>query len=284
MGIFGGKKNKEKLEDITESKNEGLEIKLALTDVEKARMSNVQIQYLEDELSRLPKIEKGQINIASDYFAYFEGKIEAKVFIRNALSRNVNFDDVYLEIEDESGKVIKKQKFNLSYLEDIPPYSARVTKLFFEPDEINIDDIKFEKLKLNFCNKIKVIKSVNTEFQSLPDELTGEQINICNAYLNKLNKLEENTISLSAVDLLKSEDENVVITIIVRNGYDRGAEIHELSVSVFDKNDDKVAGGKFRFDNLKVLPKKAKLFNLILGKQNIIKQDCDLSKWRVAFN
>lgn len=283
MGIFG-KKKEEKLIDKIEEKSEDLEIKLALTETEKARMSNVQIEYLEEELSKLPKIEKGQINIASEYFAYFEDKIETKVFIRNALSRKVNFDDVYLGIEDETGKIIKQQKFNLAYLGDIPPYSARVTKLFFEPDEINIDDVKFENLKICFSQNIKAFKSVNTEFQSLPEGLTEEQVRICNKYLKELGKLEENTISISAIDITRNEDGNIVATLIARNGYSKQAELQELNISIFDKNDDKTAYGKFRFDDLKVLPKKAKIFNLVFNEQNIIKQDCDLSKWRVAFN
>lgn len=284
MGIFGKKKKDENLDDVVEEKSEDLKIKLALTEAEQARMSSVQIEYLEDELSRLPKIEDGQINIASDYIAYFDGKIEAKVFIRNALSRKINFDDVCLGIEDENGKVIKQQKFNLAHLGDIPPYSAIVTKLFFEPDEINIEDVEFEKLKICFSRSVKAFKSVNTEFQSLPDNLTGEQIAVCNRYLHDLGKLELNTVSLSAVDALKSEDGNVVVTLIARNGYDRKAEIQELNISIFDKNDDKVAGGKFYFNDLKVLSKKARIFNLIFNEQNIIKPDCDLSKWRVSFN
>ena len=282
MGIF---RKKEANKEAVEVKNEEVsKIKLVLNDDEKARMSNVQIQYLEDEISKLPKIEDGQVNLTSEYFVDFEGKIETKVFIRNALPKNINFDDVYLGIQDENGKVIKQQKFNLAYLGDIPPYSVKVTKLFFDEDGINIDDIKFENLKICFSSEIKAFSSINTEFQDLPENLTAEQISICNRYLKDLSKIEVNTVTLTAVDLVKVEDGNVAITIIARNGYSKELELEEIPISVFDKDEDKIASVKFKLNNLKVLPKKARLFNLIIDKQNIVKEDYDLSKWKVVFS
>lgn len=283
MGILGKKKASKKVE--TQVKDEQVsKLKLFLSDEEKARMSNVQIQYLEDEIEKLPKIEDGQVNITSEYFAYFEGKIETKVFIRNMLPKKINFDDVYLGIKDENGSIIKEQKFNLAYLGDIPPCSVKVTKIFFEVDGINLDDIKFENLKICFSSQVKAFKSIDTEFQALPEGFTYEQIAVCNKYLKNLNKIEVNTITLSAVDLLANDDGNIIITIIARNGYDKEIKLEEIPISVFDKNDSKIASVRFKTDDLGILPKKARLFNLIINKENIIQENYDLSKWKIAFN
>lgn len=283
MKILGKKKANKEVE--TEVKDEQIsKLKLFLSDEEKARMSNVQIQYLEDEIAKLPKIEEGQVNITSEYFVYFEGKIETKVYIRNMMPKQINFDDIYLGIEDENGNVIKEQKFNLAYLGNIPPYSVKVTKLFFEADGINLDDSKFENLKICFSSKVKAFNSIDTEFQDLPENFTHEQIAVCNRYLKNLNKLEANTVTLSAVDLLNNDDGNIIISIIVRNGYDKEIKLEEIPISVFDKNDSKIASVRFKTDNLDILPKKARLFNLIINKENIIGENYDLSKWKVVFN
>ncbi|MFL0249113.1 SLAP domain-containing protein [Clostridium neuense] len=283
MGILGKKKTSKQVE-VKVKDEEVSKIKLALTDEEKARMSNVQIQYLEDEIAKLPKIEDGQVNLTSEYFVYFEGKIETKVFIRNALPKSVNFEEVYLGIQDADGNLIIHQKFNLANLGDIPPYSARVTKLFFDVDGVNLDDIDFENLKICFSGGVKAFKSITTEFQELPENLPSDQVAMLNRYLEDLNQIEVNTVTLSAVDLLENEDGNIMITIIARNGYDKEIKLEEVPISVFDKNNSRVAGGKFKLEDLNVLPKKARIFNLILSKQNIIEENYDLSKWRIAFN
>lgn len=282
MSIF---RKKEANKEAVEVKDEEIsKIKLALSEEEKARMSNVQIQYLEDEILKLPKIEDGQVDIRSEYFVSFEGKIETKVFIRNTLTKKINFDDIYLGIQDESGKVIKQQKFNLAYLGDIPPYSVKVTKLYFDVDGINLDEIKFEDLKICFSSEIKAFNSTTTEFQDLPENLTAEQIAVCKRYLKNLSKIQVDTITLTAVDISNVGDGDVAITIIIRNGYSKEVELDEIPVSVFDKDNEKLASVKFQLSNLKVLPKKAKIFNLIVEKQNIVKEDYDLSKWKVVFN
>lgn len=283
MGILGKKKVNKQVE-IKVKDEEVSKIKLALTDEEKARMSNVQIQYLEDEIAKLPKIEDGQVNLTSEYFVYFEGKIETKVFIRNALPKKINFEEVCLGIQDADGKLITHQKFNLAHLGDIPPYSVRVTKLFFDVDGINLDNIDFESLKICLSGGVKAFKSITTEFQELPENLPSDQVAMLNRYLKDLSRIEVNTVTLSAVDLLENEDGNIMITIIARNGYDKEIKLEEVPVSVFDKDNSKVAGARFKLEDLNVLPKKARIFNLILNKQNIIEENYDLSKWRIAFN
>lgn len=284
MAIFGKQKKDKIVQNEVKNEGENFKIKLYLTEDEKARMSNIQIQYLEDELLKLPKIEEGQVNFASEYFTNFDGKIETKVFIRNASHRPINFDKLELGIKDENGNIIKKQLFDLKYLGDIPSYSARVTKLFFEPDEIDLDNINYEKLEICLAAEVRLTKSVETEFESLPENLTEAQVAMLNKSLDELGRLEENNITLSAIDLLRNEEGKIIITIIARNGYSQEIGLQECPISVFDSENDKVASVRFKFDNLKLLPKKAKLFNLILEKENVIKNDCDLSNWKVTFN
>lgn len=277
------KKNKTK-QTKTSVKVKKNEIELKLNEYEKGVMSDLQKQYLKDELNELSAIKENNVDISAVYFSFQDRCLEVKVFIRNNFLEPVNFENIPLEVCDSNENIVARKMFNLSSLGTIEPKTAKVYKLYFEDKYIINKNFNSSNLKLKFENNIKCFKNVETKIQNLPEDTEQSQIERYNRFIDKLPKLEQNTVSMSAAEIVNYDNGNIGVIVILRNGYaEKEVKMENIPATLFDKSGKMVATGSFSSRIFDVKPLSASVYNLVFSGSQIVDRNYDLTQWKVIF-
>lgn len=258
-------------------------MELALNEIDKNVMSDVQKEYLKDELNELKSINKNDVDVSPVYFNYSNGVLEVKVFIRNAFVKPVDFDKIPFVISDEDGNVVARKIFDLREIGKLEPNTAKPCKLFFEDEYIIKKDFDNETLKIGFGINLKCFKDVETKITNFPEGLSQEECSKYESLLQGLNKFEENTVNMSAVELIKYSNGDIGISLIIRNGYDREISIDNIPITLYDNNNIVIASGVFKSMTFKVETLSASLYRLIFKADEITNNDYDITAWHVSF-
>lgn len=260
-----------------------VELKLELGEAENIRVSDLQKEFLQEELEEMPPVKEGDVNIHPVYFVPDEGGLEVKVFFRNGLKNKINFDKLPILVLDNNDKIVAHKQFELKDVGDIPPLSARPWKLHFDKEDMNESVTDYKNLKVCFDTNLKAFNSVKVGVKDLPDNLNLGDKRKLDKILNDLPVLQEGTFSLSAVEVTVNTEGNVIILVVMRNGADKDAKLEKIPMKLSDAEGAIVASGEFTLDNCIVEAKSAKLINFMFLKQDLLMEEFDLSKWKISF-
>lgn len=284
FGSLRKKKNKNAVEHVSNNNNDSTQIKLALNETDNVVMSDLQKQYLKSELDELRSMNKDSVDISPVYFNYSNNCLEVKVFIRNSFSRAINFDKISFRVDDKEGNLVAKKVFDLKNLGNVEPNTAKPYKLFFTDEDIVKKDFDCENLIIGFDKDVNCFQNVDVKIGNLPKELSFAEQDKYNEFLSKLPRLQKDTITISAVDLIKYEDGGMAIIIVIRNGYSRGIAVQNVPITILDKNNEVVASCKFKNTTFNVKASSASMYRFVISENDIVNKDCDLSSWHVVFN
>lgn len=255
---------------------------LSLLEHEAVVMSDVQKEVLQDEVSELPAIKEGDINVSGVYAYDLEDKIEVKIYIRNGLSQNVNFDYIPFIIVNSKGDVLAYQMFNLKELGDIPPHSARPWKLYF--DKVNVySKIPMDDWKISFDSGLKVEEFIDVEYENLPEGIGAQEKSVFDKFLMELTKLKTGEFSVSTFSLGIQKDGNMLVTLLMRNGSAKPIKIDKIPVTVKDTKGNVIKSNLFELDEFIVSPFKAKICNFAFPTTLKLEEDVALNEWNVSF-
>src|SRR3712207_217521 len=93
--------------------NNKIKLSLSLKPEDDAIISKVQKEIIEEDLERFEYIKENDINISTSYVFDDGENLEASIFLRNGLNKNINFDIVPLSLIDDEGNVVLSQVFKL---------------------------------------------------------------------------------------------------------------------------------------------------------------------------
>lgn len=281
------KKYIQKIDDnisVSDGRNP-ITLKLSLTEREESIVSNVQKENLLDELNSFPPIYEGDINIVGVY-AFDMGKFwEVKAFLRNGTNGPVNFGDVALVITNSKKEILANQYFHMQDTGDLPPHSARPYKLKFYKTSVHVKEIPSDDWIIAFDRrKVNTVHYQDFEFEGLPEGFPEETLAILNKFLKDLPKVEEGKIDLSKFSIGINEDGKIMISIVVRNGFDKALTIGRLPVTVKNMEGNIVFSGLFDLKDVKIDPKKARLVNLV-GETGVqMDRSMDLSNFEIEYS
>ena len=122
-------------------KKSAADIELHLNEYDTGVMSDFQKDFLREELAELPNLEDGQVSITGIYTFGMGEKLEVSVYLRNGLSKQINFDKVPLVIINNNGDVLAKQVIDMGDFGILPPFSARPYKVYFDKANLLVDTI-----------------------------------------------------------------------------------------------------------------------------------------------
>lgn len=267
-----------------EEKN-AVDIKLSLTPEMEVVMSEVQKDYLEEEMvEAIPKIEKGQVNISGVY-AYKDGdQWEVKFYIVNGLNQQLNFEKVPLKIITSAGEEIAYQVFNLKGIGNIPPYSARPAKVYFNKENVFVDEIKHGDWKITFDANIKGVTYADIEFENFPEQMEEKDKNAFNEFLKNIPKIEKGEVSINLFTMIQYKNGDILITLVLRNGLNKEIKIEELPLTLRDENEDIVFSSIYRLEDFKISPQKARILSVVVKKDILLNEEVDLTKAKLSFN
>ncbi|NEZ47196.1 SLAP domain-containing protein [Clostridium niameyense] len=268
-----------------ESKNENanLNIKLSVPKKDEDIMSKVQKEILQEELDELVPIKKDQVNVAGIYAYDLGDKYEIKIYLRNGLAREINFEDIPFKIINSEGKVLAEQIFDLKDVGNIPPYAARPWVLYFDKKNMLVDKIPMDDWKIVFDNNLKALRNLTLDYENLPDDIDEESKKVYDDFLNELPSLKEGEVSLSTFSIGINEDGNLLVTIVIRNGNDKSINIEKLPMSILNESGKVVVSNVFEMEDLSVSALKAKVCNFIFPLNLENKTVISLDSWKVEY-
>ncbi len=260
-----------------------VELKLHVNDGHEAAHADAKKEFYKEELESLPDMNEGDININTTYVFDLGDKVEVGVYFRNALSKEINFDKLPLMMLNSKGEVVAKQVFELREVGNIPPYSAVPWKLFFDKENIFIDTVSLKDgLHIVFDTNIKSYSSVKIEFEDVP---TDSQFNTLHKYLNEMSPIASGDINLSLYKILKGNNGELQISIIVRNAATKKVKVEKVPVTIKNMDNDKVVAiGTFNTSDFEVNSLKAKFLNLQFTEEQLLEQDFNIDRLVAHFN
>lgn len=249
-------------------------------------MSDFQKEFLSEELAELPTIKEGDVNIFAAYIFDMGDKYESTIYIRNGLNQEINFENVLLHIVDQNGNVVGSQICDLKELGKIPSMSARPWKIYFDKQNVKVDEINKDDYKIVFDTRIAAKRTIDLKLENMPNNISLQLKEKYEEFLKELPRIQPGQISISTYSLGKDSKDNIVITIMFRNGTSKAVKIDKLPVKVVDKEGNIIVNGTFDLakEEVKVGARCARLHRFIFPEGSVANKDVDLDECRVEFN
>lgn len=262
-----------------------LDIKLSLAPEVEVVMSEVQKDYLEEEMAEtIPQMEKGQINISGVY-AYKDGdKLEVKFYIVNGLNQEINLGKIPLKIITSAGEEVAYQVFDLKEMGKIPPCAARPGKVYFNKGNVFVDEIKHDDWKLVFDGNIQAVKYADIEFEKFPEDMTEKDKNSFNDFLTKIRKIEKGQFAANVFTMLQYKNGDILLTLVFRNGEDEEVTLEKLPLTLEDENKDVIFSAMYTLEDFKISAQKARILSVVVKKDILLKDEFDLTKAKLIFS
>lgn len=251
-------------DNVIVSEKEAVNIKLNLNEYDRGVMSDFQKEFIIEELNELPPLEEGQVSINGIYTFDMKDKIQVSVYLRNGLSKQINFDKVPLVIVNKNGDVLAKQIMDMKDFGILPPFSARPYKVYFDRKNILVDTISKDDWKIQFEQSINAINTVKVEFEGFPGDDHHELEGTFTKFLDKLPLIKAGDVNIEVFKTLKCWDNSISIVFLIRNGCDKVVKLERLPIMVKDEQGEVVAKGIFNIENVSVNPHKAKVYEDLL--------------------
>ncbi len=272
-----------KAEDIN---TETLEVPtvLSLLENDDNVMSDVQKDILEDEISELPPIKEGQLNVSGVYAYDLGEKLEVKVYIRNGFSEEIVLDNVPLVIYNSKNEMLAYQMFSLKKLGSIPPNGARPLKVYFEKKNVYVEKIPMDDWNIGFDTDIKAARKVNVNYEKLPKSIELEDKLVFDNFLRGLPDLKEGEFAISTFSVGIEKDGNIIVTLVMRNGNTKPIGLKEIPITVVDPNGNVVKSNLFKLEDFEVGGLSARIFNFAFPTNLKLEEAASLDDWKVTFN
>ncbi|WPC42258.1 SLAP domain-containing protein [Clostridium sp. JS66] len=261
---------------------QNVEMELSLTERFEAVVSEVQKDIMNEEISGLEPIKESDINISTIY-AFDDGdEIEAKVYFRNGLSTNINFEYVSLVLVNSNEEVVASKVFDLREMGDIPIGGARPWKLCFEKSCVDMEKFSPENCKVLFNKNIKAVNYAKFEFEDFPEEFNNFKGQF-QTFLENLPNVEKGKFTASAFNISLRQDGKLIVTIIMRNSVAKVAKVEEIPITIKDESDNVIAKGRFQLKDFTINPMKAKVCVVAFETNLNPELGVDTSKWKAVF-
>lgn len=261
-----------------------LDIRLSLLKKDEEAMSKVQKQILKEELEELVTIKEGQVNVAGIYAYDLGDKYEVKAYFRNGMKNEINFEKIPFKIINSKGELLASQVFDLNCMGNIPSYCARPWILYFHKENVFVDKIPVDDWKLVFDNSLKALRNLTVDIENLPEGIDAKSEKVYTDFLEQLPALKEGEVSFAKFSIGINEEGHLLVTIVIRNGCNKGINIEKLPMTIKDEKGNFVVSEVFDLKDLKVSPLKAKVCNFAFPLQIKEKAVIPLDSWQIEYN
>ncbi|SHK51695.1 SLAP domain-containing protein [Desulforamulus aeronauticus] len=258
-------------------------LRLSLHRDEVFKKSEIEKNMMLQEISELPEISDGQVCIDAIYSVNWEDKIEIGFYLRNATATTIVINQTPLKLFNPQGEQLTEQVIDLSQMDEIPPYSVRPWKIYFnKEDNLNLTGI-ISDLKLTFGDLgnqtpyVKVVEDKN------PEPLTPEQLNHLGQVLKTLPPVEKDQVSLSLFEMEQIENGSIKVTLIIRQGFAKPASLPRFKIGLLNSNNILVAKAAFEIEPFVLEPEMFFLRTFTFPEYTIFEKDIDLDDLSIVF-
>lgn len=269
--------------------NNYIKVELSLLEDMESSMSPIQKELLKSELEDIEKkhpMRKDEVCIDGTYMVDFHSYVEIGFFIRNGLENKLNFETIPVMVTNSKQEVLARQVVNLIDLGTLPPMSARSWKIEIEKSNF-IKPIEGDDWKLKFDNiqdAFKAVSTVDMAIENIPEHMPYKDKMAIIEFFNMQPKARKDTFNIIKYKLSYQGNSELLLTLILRNAFDRDLTVQALPVNISTKTGSPVARTIFESEEaFKVKAKSAKLVTLKLKVDNEIMKSIDEKELIVKF-
>lgn len=252
-------------------------------------VSPLRIRVFEEELNNINKenpLKENQINLATTYFLNNGNELEVGFFIRNTMKSALSLEVINLAVQSSKGDIIATLQCNLKEIGTMPSCTGTPYSLKFTLNEGAIYN-KDEEYKITFVNfnGLKGFRSVVTDIENMPLDITFEEEEEIRKFEKSLNTLKKDEINIAIFKLVKDDDGSINITLLVRNGYDNEIKLERLPITIMNYNNYPICKHVFHDSNglVNISAQRTKLLKLSIDKSKIYNTVFDLDKCKILF-
>lgn len=246
-------------------------------------ISNVQKEIMEEELSEMNPIKENDINISTVYVFDNGEELEAKVYFRNGLDRDINFEFVPLILLNAQNEEIASKTFNLKDMGNIPSGGARPWKIYFDKKLVKMEKFQNQQCKIVFNSRVKAVNYADIEYEEIPEGFERFS-DVFEKFLYELPGIEKGQLSISTFDIIHGTDGKIIMTLVIRNSTDKDVGLQEIPITIKDEENNIVASSKFSLDGFMVKSMKARICNLAIETDMKIEDAVSVKdKWKMIF-
>lgn len=246
-----------------------------------------QEQYIfQFHLNQLEPLKENQISIAGIKLEDFDELIYVTALIRNTLSKAIKFEMLDLLILDEEKKTVAKETFDMEEFGEMPPLSCRPWSFVFQKSNWqngqNQEPTSLKNWQIAFEVKKKPSEAHHLQLEpSWEENLSEERKEHLKQLVEKLPPLKQNEVNIMGLEAKMNEENNLVVTLLIRNGSLKNINIEQLPLLVEDASKEVVAKGVFSLNNLEVQANTSKPWTFVFPDQLLSNHKPDLSTWKV---
>jgi accessory Sec system S-layer assembly protein len=234
-------------------------------------------RFLHNELSPLKvnQISLSGVDIERDTTA-----IKVTAFIRNSLPQSIRLNDAEILLLNDQREIAARKKFDLSELEEIPSDSSRPWVFSFEQDtwgNANLPETDWT-LAFNLGSKSKHKLDLDATWNN---RLSKNEIQTFKNVVDTLPALNSNEFNITGIEATVTENSDLHITALFRNGNSRAIRIQKLPIEIVDGNKKIIAKATFKLDNVEVKPNTSKPWVFIFPNDLVTEENIDLNNWSI---
>ena len=233
-------------------------------------------RFLNNELAPL---KPNQISLAGTELRREGDDLLAITFVRNSLSKAIQFEKVTLLLLDADKTPIARHEFDMSKLGELPGKSSRPWQFIFPKSSILKEEFSTTDWTIAF--EIKGKHKLDLE-ESWNSSLSTEDKEKLEKIVEGLTPPKEGEVNFMGLQANKRDNGDLHVTVLIRNGSPKTINIQQLPLQMIDASKEVVAKGGFQLDNLQVVANTTKPWTFIFPASLVTNQDIDLSSWSIS--
>ncbi|ANB59281.1 accessory Sec system S-layer assembly protein [Anoxybacteroides amylolyticum] len=232
---------------------------------------------------QLPPLKPNQLSISGIKLIEYNDGFVVVAFLRSTLPKPVRFEQINLLLLDENGQAIAKRTFAMDSFGELPPMTARPWRFLFSAEDKLVDKIPQEGWKIAFELK-QTSKREDHRLDleaSWEQALSTQQREHLQKLIETLPPLSVGEINFMGLEAKLNEKRDLVVTLLIRNGSDKHIQLEQIPLVIEDAYGDVICKGVFQLEQFEVKANTSKPWTFIFPSTLLLKEDVDLTKWRV---
>ncbi|TFD95748.1 accessory Sec system S-layer assembly protein [Jeotgalibacillus sp. R-1-5s-1] len=292
MSIFSRKKNQD--EEITEESSTSVDE--VASDSEKTYETKLsfhpewnvtpQEKYVyKFNLKQLEPLKINQLSIHGFKILPHDEGFVVEAFLRSSVQRGIKIEEVDLILLDETNEVFARKNFSLERAGTLESNTARPWRFFFQKEDV-VKAFTPDNSQVNWRIAFEIKQGPSQEHKldlekTWADSVSRDQTEKLEILVKGLPELKPGEFNLMGISQQFDSNQNLQVTILLRNGHAKDLTISSLPLAVYDAQNDLVAKGSFKLNNFIVKNNTSKPWTFIFPKDLVQKNQPDLSRWVV---
>ncbi|PFA67337.1 accessory Sec system S-layer assembly protein [Bacillus sp. AFS015802] len=228
----------------------------------------------------LQPLKPNQISLAGVEIEKEGEAFNVTAFVRNSLSQAISLEKIELLLFDADKNVVARKEFDLSLLGKIPGRSSRPWMFIFEKEALVTREVPSEGWSLAFNISSMQPHRLDLD-KSWDEQLPQSEKEKLATLVSNLPRLKSKEFNIMGVQAKLTENGDLSTTVLFRNGNPRSIQLHQLPLEVLDAEQEVIAQGAFKLNELEVQANTSKPWTFIFQKELLKKEHPNLSKWLV---